>query len=862
MSTFITKAACRGRRPASLLDYNGYKRPHLVARLLKERDVPRFIVAPDGYGKTSIALEYAETVFEWSHVFWINCQSPCFIRDLDAVGIAPLCFGVDGRPSLVVFDAVPLLDAQRSQMLSREIDMLLERSCEVIVTCTPTCDVYASIQRDRVRLSADDLLLTDEEVDTVRTADERMSAPAADVSNAHRVAALAWGPPDTASPAFLKACFGQEMPGDLLLVMVGMSVLVNGCVDDLGKTCSFDVGEVCGMLGSYPHLCFDPETQRFSAPLHPVDDIAKAAKKHLGKIVECSPFESRDELARAWAETLVERGGMAARACDVVRELCSTQARPAWLEDHAFELVKRGCFYGTCKLVDSMRAMLPKVPQKARLAIAAVEAVSLHVLGNREEALRVAKRFGFGDQGAADARICCLLVAARDGSEFLRQRALDALRAILEDEGHGEEDLTLCEWAAHAQCACLDGPMALGVFWEQQMKAQASDEALCLTASWLFESIDWRDEDMQQNATMRCGIRFDLVERYVLDVLDRVEDLGENFFVASAGLAMEQAHARGMAYAAAPIATSSLLALRKVELAVLAQRRRYERDVRDKQVRKTSWSQTHPDSLSVDAPSLFPAEVRNVPVLTLKLFGRFEASIGDAPIDHHLLKRQNVRTLIALLAVNRGHELMRETLAKAMWPESDPDSRKKNFYSAWSQLKKALSLPDGTCPYLVRHQYGCSLEDRFVQTDVQRFDDICRELLFGNPDLREWPLLYGELERDFSGELMPSNTTNAQLAAARADCKVRLIDALISAAQNVIDADNAQWGIWFARAAVKHDPTREDAYVALMRAQIAADQRTAAMMTYLKCRRVLSEELGMDPSAEAMALYQSLLDAL
>ena len=128
MSTFITKAACRGRRPASLLDYNGYKRPHLVARLLKERDVPRFVVAPDGYGKTAIALEYAETVFEWSHVFWINCQSPCFIRDLDAVGIAPLCFDVDERPSLVVFDAVPLLDAQRSQRLSREIDMLLERS--------------------------------------------------------------------------------------------------------------------------------------------------------------------------------------------------------------------------------------------------------------------------------------------------------------------------------------------------------------------------------------------------------------------------------------------------------------------------------------------------------------------------------------------------------------------------------------------------------------------------------------------------------------------------------------------------------------------------------------------------------------
>ena len=47
-----------------------------------------------------------------------------------------------------------------------------------------------------------------------------------------------------------------------------------------------------------------------------------------------------------------------------------------------------------------------------------------------------------------------------------------------------------------------------------------------------------------------------------------------------------------------------------------------------------------------------------------------------------------------------------------------------------------------------------------------------------------------------------------------------------------------------------------------MRAQIANSQRTAAMLTYHKCRRVLAEQLGMDTSPETTALYKSLLDSI
>ena len=81
-----------------------------------------------------------------------------------------------------------------------------------------------------------------------------------------------------------------------------------------------------------------------------------------------------------------------------------------------------------------------------------------------------------------------------------------------------------------------------------------------------------------------------------------------------------------------------------------------------------------------------------------------------------------------------------------------------------------------------------------------------------------------------------------------------------AAADRLVAADDAQEGLWFARAALRRDRTREDAYTALMRAQIAAGQRTAALETYFECRRFLTTELGIDPSLATMELYRSIIE--
>ena len=278
-------------------------------------------------------------------------------------------------------------------------------------------------------------------------------------------------------------------------------------------------------------------------------------------------------------------------------------------------------------------------------------------------------------------------------------------------------------------------------------------------------------------------------------------------------------------------------------------------------VRRNEWVEADATARSGSRNAVLSVRDRSVPPLKLRLFGCFEVSIGDLPVEQTRFRRKNSRTLLVLLAVNQGKDVSREAVASAMWPQGSEEMVKKNFYTVWSQLRRALSLPDGTCPYLMRHQHGCNLVSRYVQSDVSRLNDICRELMFGIPNIEVWSRMFTEIDRDFSCELMPSEHKNPLIVKAREDLRTRLVDSLVAATLSAINIDNPQWGIWFARKALFHDETREDAHVALMRSQIAFNQRTAAMMTYLRCRRILSEQLGIDPSPETTRLYESLLDS-
>ena len=868
MSGFIRKAACRGHCPTIFRSYRYYERPELTARLLQERSVARFIVAPDGYGKSSLALDYAHVVFGFKRVYWVNGKSPCFLRDLDAETMVDDLTRGEEPASLVVFDDVPPLDAARTELFSAQVDQLLESGSEVVVTLVPSADAYAHLQRDRMRLGAGDLLLNDEEV--ARTFGSGVASPEVrQRENKDRVPGLAWAAADGVQ-RFCTQAFSEALPADMLLAMASMLVLGTGTFTELENVLHVSSDTCAHFAEDYPHLGIECDTELFATYAFGAADVVRVARKAASVLSAQAPCATWPELVFAWANMLC-RSGNVRRACDVVRLGVAAGDRAGWLAAHELAILDGRAILAIQELASC--AQPADGIERARVALA--HAFSLVALGDGERAAALAKRHAFDDAAPLDARLGLAVLLCRCAPGALRERAFELLKMLVEQASTESAFGTapaLLFWRALGQAACSlpMGTAALAAQWAELYKRIASDapavsaqagveaDALCIVTTWVIEALRAEAEATTQTSLPE-GIVHD-IERFVRIRTERFCGREPDAFSLAAALSWERARADGLLRAGSPLDTPTLMHVRAYELGLLSQRCTYAESAG--QQRDANEYAPSARTQSMRAPRAAARRPKlQIPTLTLHMFGRFEARIGDEVIDMEFTRRGRVKLLLMILAVHQGREVHRDNLTSVLWPESGTDTARRNLYSLWSQLRKTLALQDGSCPYVVRTRESLSLDMRYACTDIERLAVICRKLLFEEVDVPTWGELYVELERDFASELLPSERRNAFIVRARNEYRGRLVDALIGATRRLIDVGEAQWGVWFARMALSHDNLREDAYMALMKAQVASAQRTAAMMTYLECRRVLREELGVDPSPEVTRLYEQLLEA-
>ena len=862
MSSFISKSACRGNRPAHLLSYRYYQRQRLVSHLLRERGVARFIVAPYGYGKTGLALEYADTIFGFSGVYWINCKSPCFIRDLDEGGMAANCLRFDPKMKLVVFEDVPPLDAERTEEFSREIDALLDDKREVVVTCVPSCDTLGRLQQDRVTITAKELLLDDEELSIVHEDSASIFTTAALRAPSRRVPMLVWAQRQGAPRDFLSHGFREEAPSDLLLALVCTSVLGTGSFADLIALGPIDRDLIGRTAVNYPHLGFNDDLDAFEAPTFDVADIAFALRGVIDAFVRRSSYDSRETFTGALAALLMDSGRLE-RASEIIRLICPRKSRITWLMAHARELIAGSCFLPLLQLAGSTRPMGMTIEQRSMLS--AVESFCFRMLDNPEEACRCAKRHAFETQTPIEYRVICLLVLARCSTNTLGDHAATELATIAAMESRIAVDArSASAYISLAQAWCLSsiGVRELLEFWKKSKDEGLPDDMLCIIASWFYNAY----ADELDRGGLAAGVlpSFDCssIERFVRNRIESPLSPIPSFFTVSAGLAMESAHMKGMGYCEGPLSTSALIGLRNAEMALLAQRNRFVAESAQSALQHDDWLATHPESAL--NPRHIPAKTQarlSIPTWSIKTFGRLELTIGGEPVDEESLKGAHVRPLIVLLASNPGREIPRDSICSSMWPDSPLQIARKSFYTVWSKLRHALVLPDGSCPYLIRHRVGCAFNATYVQSDIARLDEICRTFLFEEPDFVRWSELLAEIDRDFSGDLLPAETANDLVVRTREECRMKLVDALVVASSGIAQTGNPRRAAWCAQMALDHDDTREDAYLVLMRAQAASGQRVAAMATGRRAMAALSEKLGIDPSPELMSFYQQLLES-
>ena len=251
-------------------------------------------------------------------------------------------------------------------------------------------------------------------------------------------------------------------------------------------------------------------------------------------------------------------------------------------------------------------------------------------------------------------------------------------------------------------------------------------------------------------------------------------------------------------------------------------------------------------------------------VCRVQLFGGLEVVTQDGPVPSKAWRKRKARLLFAMLAVRRGGDVPTDQILDYLWPEFSEDKALNNLYVVWSAMKHALSpnLPRGEpCPYVERAGTVCHLIRSNVVTDLDAFED---KLVEGKQadhegDAPKAIAAYREVMATYRGELLPGDIYDDWFRSARDRCKHEYSDAALRLAALLQSGGDVPEAVQVIRQALVHDPWREDLYQSVLRHQISEGQRSAAIETYLSCRDRLTDDLGIDPSAETTKLYQHVL---
>ncbi|MER6452920.1 BTAD domain-containing putative transcriptional regulator [Streptomyces sp900105245] len=246
-------------------------------------------------------------------------------------------------------------------------------------------------------------------------------------------------------------------------------------------------------------------------------------------------------------------------------------------------------------------------------------------------------------------------------------------------------------------------------------------------------------------------------------------------------------------------------------------------------------------------------------MVTFKVLGSFRVEVGGQPSD---TRGRLARMVLVQLLLARGAVVPTERIVERLWPHRVPPSAQASLHAYIARLRRTLEperAPRTPARLLVSAPYGYSLAVERDAVDAWAFEDrVAAGSTAGLPAhlaaerlaraLADWG---GQPYAEFADEPWTvgertrleeiHRTARERLAAAQLRCG--------QAAQALTDA----------RALTREQPLHEEGWRLLSLALWARDRQGEALTVLRQARRVLGEELGVDPGPALLELEQALL---
>lgn len=249
--------------------------------------------------------------------------------------------------------------------------------------------------------------------------------------------------------------------------------------------------------------------------------------------------------------------------------------------------------------------------------------------------------------------------------------------------------------------------------------------------------------------------------------------------------------------------------------------------------------------------------------LQIATLGTLQVIRDGHPVAESDWHTRQARQLLKILITERPRPVATDRLIEILWSNSSPNAAATTLRSAINALRNVLE-PDraNRAPSRYIHTQAPGYAFRAhpeVWLDVEVFEAELR-LAQNAPASQDQIVHLNNAIFLYKDDYLISDPYSDWAKAERERLQERYFNALLRLADLHAAQGNHSAAIAECRRILARDEVRENAYQSLMRYQAESGDSAAALLSYERCRVVLAEELGADPSPLTQKLHQRILN--
>lgn len=243
--------------------------------------------------------------------------------------------------------------------------------------------------------------------------------------------------------------------------------------------------------------------------------------------------------------------------------------------------------------------------------------------------------------------------------------------------------------------------------------------------------------------------------------------------------------------------------------------------------------------------------------IEVRLLGPLQVRRADGSLVlPHEWRTGKTVDLLRLLATRAGEAVSVDEILEALWPTVDPHRGRGSLRNALGHLRKLLG--QGA---IERRPDGLVLRGAWVDSAalLALADEARRHARHGRLALAV--KVAREADALHLGEFSTHDPDALWAVPVRENLESRFRQLTLDAAEHAVELGWMRDGLELGQRALDADVTSERAYRVLMRAYTGLGETERALRVFERCRAVLAEELGLDPSPQTRALHLEILSS-